>query len=574
MNTPTSLLYDWLAELLVPSTIKSTYELKNFVTIEPNVDLTSPLHFPDVYDTLPKTSRKLIKPKRKKIRRVLKEAIVNGNLIFVIYNKKLKREIVVKTNPLNYKHGLYSMGLAEVVIHSRLNLLRVPVNGFSVCKNFTQLYDVKLSKTDLKNIVLTYKGQKRMKKTFTILKRERYLFDKMKKKMVLKKEHESHIDNSDLYVVTFMEKAHKTFEDVVKSPITTRESCVRYLDILKKFYIQLLYALHCADRWFDFSHQDLHTYNVMCNVLDKPETLRFYIKDKGFFFEFKSGLFLKMIDFGQSKTNTPDEHNQNSIMDKTIIEKSLDQNSEDYSYHLFLKKHIKDKFMQDDIIKFTLSMLHGATPDQKKPSTRNIKTIFKTYSKLKEVKEFKKFLLEIFTPYLPNYKKTALSLLKNFKNELQEVDVEIADVNKLFTRFINKCKKTKYAYSSTFTGLLYFFQEHFEKFIIPDPQTQINNCFKMVNREIVFFENMTLEEVLDGLIKNGYYSSFFFDFRYPKSMYMKLARHPFLSKFRTKNMDLSDNDYTFVYNDKPPFGDESTDNKYLNMNMFYNTDKI
>lgn len=41
-------------------------------------------------------------------------------------------------------------------------------------------------------------------------------------------------------------------------------------------------------------------------------------------------------------------------------------------------------------------------------------------------------------------------------------------------------------------------------------------------------------------------------------------------------MDLSESNYTFMYNDKPHFKDVgSVDSKrYMNMNMFYNTDKI
>ena len=538
-NIPAAKMYDWLSEILAPSGIKEKdkVDLSKFTNIEDPILYKKGIGIKvrsipkilkkqtDFYDDyrfyMESSGEKLNKMRNKKIGsvKVIKYTKL-GNFMFSVEGRVLQKlfpekdldeidGVFVKTHLINYKDGIYSFGFVEIIIHSRLNLLREHFNHngtfYPVCYNFSQLYDVKITKNDIRSLnfieklpnggeitheARTYfkydktQGDKKLPKYYlidekTIMKNirfrnkyiERNSFDsgdlevsvsEIEKKIGARTNPEKqkyervkvddYVQNNDIYTVAFMENLDGDVKNLFGKEVTIPnekgvDKCKAFVKTQKEIIIQLLYALYCANEWFEFEHRDCHTGNVMYKLLNG--TVNIVIPKEELFFKFDTKYFVKIIDFGFSKTNLPDEQTQNDDFDRELIGKSLEKfgkDNKEYTFRGFLQDYSKGILLSDLSKFFTTSMNFSSN----KPGyrTRKIRKMYENWhfvysEELKEyTKGLKEFLVELFKDTYDYNKKKLTELhknlivviktqkIKNFKAKMKMV-VEVCEKSEL-----------------------------------------------------------------------------------------------------------------------------------------------
>jgi serine/threonine protein kinase len=94
--------------------------------------------------------------------------------------------------------------------------------------------------------------------------------------------------------------------DIAVSDPKSALDYTKNMNFIRSVLFQLVYTLHCAQRWFRFVHHDLHPENIMLHHMKEPEDIHYVLGDLTFNVpgSHTNNHILKMIDFGLSRAET------------------------------------------------------------------------------------------------------------------------------------------------------------------------------------------------------------------------------------------------------------------------------
>jgi len=130
-------------------------------------------------------------------------------------------------------------------------------------------------------------------------------------------------------------------------------------EIVHFVFIQLTYALFCAQEYFDFIHGDVTLQNIRVNLLDKEQTMYYKFSDD-IIYEIKCSFMIKFIDFDESYVRYPKDKeidkfpikNEMKRQLKHFFEKVAEGDKGDYDDMKVFVSKLKD-FLQDKTIRIT-----------------------------------------------------------------------------------------------------------------------------------------------------------------------------------------------------------------------------
>jgi len=630
-NVPSGRVYDWLSEILTPASLKD----------EDMVDLTrfKDVDEPKLYKkglkikakTVPFTKQTdyyqdykyLIKTNDTRIDEIEKEKIGGvgfakykkvGNFIFSLKGDVLQKlfpdkvpegidGVFVKTHLINYREGIYTLGFVEIVIHSRLNLLRekFKYNGifYPVCYNYTQLFDVMVSKNDIRSLnifdsqkdemhearmyykIHKFKNGKRRHERNKKIETSNYSEDFNESEIV---ESNKYIQGYDVYAVAFMEMVSGDQKDLfgTEFPIESYDNfnqCEVFVKEQKKILLQLLYALYCGHEWFKFAHRDCHSSNVMYKEFDNDESKTVNIiiprqgeNDSDLFFKFETKHFVKIIDFGYSKTDLPDEQTQTDDFDRKLIDTSLEKfgkKNKEYGFKGFLQPFVEGALLFSDLAKFFTTSLGDRNLKKGRPLYKSWKMLY--HPKLDQyAKDLKKFVADLFKQSYLKYK----GVIRWLHSEIKKIMEQDIDPHIKSGKIVGACFRTgQYKYTRFITNIVtkatltlkYYGRdcteegepislekqhECIQKKVYIEMRIQEKNLKLTIEQQFERMattgskENMRSQEIVKCLTVE------------PEKYLEMMKTHEFFDDIRmkgvNKKIDIMD-DYTFVYREKPKY---------------------
>ena len=618
-NVDAGKVYDWLSEILTPANLKDD-ELLDLSKLEGVDDpklyrdgikiktKTVPfLTHSDYYESF----EYLIKTTKERIDEIKRKKIGGfnfakyeklGNFIFSVDGDVLKKllpgkvpdkigGVFVKTHLINYREGIYTFGFVEIVIHSRLNLLREKFEYkgefYPVCYNYTQLYNVMISKNDIRSLNVLDSRKNQMYKARMYYENEKYkngrlIHDRNRKiessnyfkdyygsKTV---DPDNYIQGYDIYAVAFMEMVSGDQKDLFgkEFPITKADDvdqCKTFVIEQRKILLQLLYALYCGHEWFEFAHRDCHSSNVMYKYFDKKETKTVNIiipeqdeNNEDLFFKFDTKHFVKIIDFGYSKTNLPDEQMQNEEFDRQLINGSLKkfgEENKEYGFKGFLQPFAKNALLFSDFAKFFITSIGDRDNTNGRPLYKSWKMLYSP--KLHEyAKDLKGFVEDLFREPYKQYKELIIDLHAKIDKVIDSKKSSVKKVKDI----IKLCQETEVNRYSRFVVDIILKANNL---LNVKEFKRINTILKRIKKEIILQKRelkMTIEQhffrmATSSSTKNKLSHRVLKSLKVEPSRYIELMKtHKFFKDIRMekdKKIIEKTDDFTFVYKEKPKY---------------------
>lgn len=282
-------LYDWLLDIL-PDDMKKDISRDNWKVLSPNEKILE-IHKleldGDVLFLADAAAGKFKCP--------------NSTSIYWIKNIRNKDEKILKT-------------LKELINNVRVNLFQLSTEYGIVCDNFVKTHYITRNKEREESFV-----EEDEEKVYSY-----YIYNEPLEntlEYMLELQFKIYTDHESFVIIT---KQRKLLENI---STTT--------NLLKSLVLQLCYCFYVSELWFGFYHNDPHPKNFMLTFHD-PKVMVFKFNDDNIF-KIKSNFTLKLIDFGVSFMNKPDEYLDMNQDERKLLNKLFNDIYPEYDEKKFSK---------------------------------------------------------------------------------------------------------------------------------------------------------------------------------------------------------------------------------------------